>query len=111
MKRKEAIITNPGESINTLESVKNDDFQALRENSVIKQIEEVIAKVKNKPPSQGVEMVLGLCENILCHSLSGLTVQEKDVLLGVMAQYTVLKQQYYEFDQVLETKKLAERER
>jgi hypothetical protein len=43
-----------------------------------------------------VEQVLSVCEDILCQPLENLTAQDREVLLGVLAQYTVMKRRYAE---------------
>jgi len=48
-------------------------------------------KAKNMPPRKSVDMVLSVCEEILCQSVNDLTAQEKDTLLGTLAQYSAMK--------------------
>ena len=56
-------------------------------------------------------MVLGVCNDILCKSLNALTVQEKDILLGALSQYTAMKQQYIQMGEPVSIGKAIKKER
>jgi hypothetical protein len=73
---------------------------ALERCSVAQQVDEIVLKTKNMPPKKAVAQVLSVCENILCQPLENLTSEDKEVLLGVLAQYTVMKRQYAERERV-----------
>jgi len=81
----------------------------VREAYAAAQIDAAIAKSKNQPPRKSVAQVLSVCEDILCQSMDSLTAQEKEILLGVMAQYTVMKRRYQEQDRAEKAKKAKER--
>jgi len=61
-----------------------------------KSIEDVVGRAKNFPPKKSVEIVLSVCEDILCQPLDGLSSSDKDIFLGVLAQYTLMKRQLNE---------------
>ena len=87
-------------------------MEALEKSSVAQQIDDAIVRVKNMPPKKSVDMVLSVCEDILCQSLHDFTAHEKDVLLGAMAQYTMLKRQYLQQEKkASKTRKPADKER
>ena len=56
-------------------------------------IDDSIMRAKNFPPLKSVEMVLSVCEDILCQPLEELSAAEKELLLGVLGRYTVMKRQ------------------
>lgn len=68
--------------------------------SVSEEIDVAVQKSKNRPPKKAVEQVLSVCEDILCRPLENLSKQDKDVLLGVLAQYSVMKRQYAALERV-----------
>ena len=66
----------------------------LEKSSVTERINEAVGRAKNFPPQKSVEMVLSVCEDILCQPIDGLSAADKDILLGVLAQYSMMKRQY-----------------
>ena len=105
-------IKHLGLTSNELKQVTIGSMAALEKNNVAQQIGDVILRAKKMPPRKSIDMVLGVCEDILCQSLSDLTVHEKDVLLGALAQYTMMKRHYQQQDKkASKTKKPIEMER
>jgi hypothetical protein len=80
---------------------------AISKCGVAEQIDEVVLKSKNLPPKKSVEQVLSVCEDILCQPLDNLTAQDKEILLGVLAQYSVMKRRYAEQERAAQAKKPA----
>ena len=68
-----------------------------------------VSKAKNFPPKKSVEMVLSVCEDILSEPIDHLSASEKEVLLGVLAQYTMMKRRYAEQEKAKNVKKHRER--
>jgi len=60
---------------------------------------------------KSVEMVLSVCEDSLCQPVGNLSTHEKDLLLGVLAQYTVMKRRIAEQERTTKAKKPKARER
>jgi len=56
-------------------------------------------------------MVLSVCEGILCQPIEDLSSPDKDILLGVLAQYSMMKRQYALQERVAKTKSNREPER
>ena len=85
--------------------------EALEQSSVTGRINEVISRAKNLPPKKSVEMVLSVCEDILCQPLAELSATDRDVFLSVLAQYTMMKRQYAVQERSAKSKSKNERER
>ena len=66
---------------------------ALEKSSITERINDVVKRAKNFPPKKSVEIVLGVCEDILCQPINELTVSDKDIFIGVLAQFTLMKRQ------------------
>jgi integrase len=94
-----------------LERITMGAKEAISKCSVAEQIDETVLKSKNLPPKKAVEQVLGVCEDILCQPLENLTAQDREILLGVLAQYTVMKRRYAEQERAAKPKKKDTRER
>ena len=67
---------------------------ALEKTSVNEKIDEAIIKSKNMPPKKSVAQVLSVCEDILCQPIEDLSPSDKEILLGVLAKYSMMKRQY-----------------
>ena len=87
-------ISHLGITAGELEKIVMGASEVLEKSSVSERISEVIGRAKNLPPKKSVEMVLSVCEDILCQSLDGLSSSDKDILLGVLAQYSMMRRQY-----------------
>ena len=98
-------VSHLGITATELEKITMGAKEAISKCSVAEQIDEVVLKSKNLPPKKSVEQVLSVCEDILCHPLTNLTAQDREVLLGVLAQYTVMKRRYAEQERVAKVKK------
>ncbi len=86
-------IVSLGISASDLERIVMGASEVLGDVVVIKLIDDIILKAKNFPPKKSVEMVLGVCEDILCQQLEELSAADKEILLGVLGRYTVMKRQ------------------
>ena len=86
-------ITNLGISASDLERIVMGAAETLEKVVVPKMIDEVILRAKNFPPKKSVEMVLSVCEDILCRPIEEMSATDKDILIGVLARYTVMKRQ------------------
>jgi len=86
-------ITNLGIAAIDLERIVMGAAETLEKVVVPKMIDDVILKAKNFPPKKSVEMVLSVCEDILCRPLDEMSTADKDILIGVLARYTVMKRQ------------------
>ena len=87
-------ISHLGITAGELERIVMGASEVLEKSSVTERINEAIGRAKNFPPKKSVEMVLSVCEDILCQPIDGLTAADKDILLGVLAQYSMMKRQY-----------------
>jgi hypothetical protein len=83
----------------------------LEKPSVSERIEEVQSRAKNFPPKKSVEMVLSVCDDILCQPIESLSVADRDILLGVMSQYTMMKRQIATQEKAEKPKSKKDRER
>ena len=102
-------ISHLGITAEELQQVVFRGTEAIKKTSVAQTIDAVIAKSKNQPPRKSVAQVLSVCEDILCQPMDNLTAQEREILLNVMAQYTVMKRRYQEQDRAEKAKKVKER--
>jgi len=84
---------------------------SIEKTKVSEQIDDVILRAKNMPPQKSVEMVLNVCEDILCQPLENLSAQEKEILLGVLAKYTYMKRQYALQERAAKSRSQKEKER
>jgi hypothetical protein len=94
-----------------LERITSGAKDAINKCSISSQINEAVLKSKYMPPSKAVEQVISVCEDILCQPLDNLTAQDKEALLGVLAQYTVMKKRYAEHENTVKIKPKKARER
>lgn len=88
-----------------LERITTGAKEAVSKCSIAEQVKEAVLKSKNLPPLKAVEQVLSVCEDILCQPLDGLSIQDKEVLLGVLAQYTMMKRRHAEQQRKAQPKK------
>ena len=89
-------ITNLDITAADLERIVMGASESLEKVVVPKMIDEVILRAKNFLPKKSVEMVLSVCEDILCHPIDEMSSADKEILLGVLAWYTVMKRQIAE---------------
>ena len=97
-------ISHLGITTGELQKIVMGTAEILEKASVAEQIDNAINKAKNLPPKKSVELVLRVCEDILCQPLDELPVAEKDVLFGVLAQYSFMKRQYAVQENLVKTK-------
>ena len=86
-------------------------MNVLEKSSVTERIEKVIGRAKNLPPKKSVELVLSVCEDILCQPIDALSKDDRDILLGVLAQYSVMKRQYAAQEKATKSRSQKEKER
>jgi len=87
-------VSHLGITAGELERIVIGTSEVLEKNSITEMIDNAVSRAKNFPPKKSVEMVLSVCEDILCQPIDGLSTTDKDILLGVLAQYTAMKRQY-----------------
>ena len=87
-------ISHLGITAGELERIVMGTAEALEKSSVSERIDDVISRAKNFPPKKSVDMVLSVCEDILCQAVDEFSTEDKDILIGIMAQYTAMKRQY-----------------
>jgi hypothetical protein len=61
------------------------------------------------PPKKSVEQILSVCEDILCQPSEDLTAQDREVLLGVLAQYTVMNRRIAEQERTAKVKSQSQK--
>lgn len=86
-------ISHLGITAGELEKIVMGTAEVLGKSSISDLIDDVVSRAKNFPPKKSVDMVLSVCEDILCQS-DELSTADKDILLGVLAQYNMMKRQY-----------------
>jgi hypothetical protein len=87
-------ISHLGITASELERIIMGTSEALEKSSVTERIDEAVNRAKNFPPKKSVEMVLSVCEDILCEPTDKLSSADKDIFIGVLARYTMMKRQY-----------------
>ena len=108
-KLEEHNINHLGITAEELQRIVSESAEVLEKTSVSKQIDLAASKAKNFPPKKSVGMVLSVCEDILSQPIDHLSATEKEVLLGVLAQYTMMKRRYAEQEKAKNVKKHRER--
>jgi hypothetical protein len=86
-------ISHLGITAGELERIIMGTSEAIKKSSVTERIDEAVNRAKNFPPKKSVDMVLSVCEDILCESAVKLSSGDKDIFLGILAQYTMMKRQ------------------
>jgi integrase len=97
-------ISHLGITAGELEKIVIGTSEALEQSSVTERINEVVGRAKNFPPKKSVEMVLSVCEDILCQPTDNLTTGDKDIFWNILAQYTMMKRQYAAQDRAARSK-------
>ena len=103
-KLEEQNISHLGITAGELERIVSGTVIALEESSIHEQINDAVLRAKNFPPRKSVEMVMSVCEDILCQPLGKMTVADKDIFLGTLAQYTIMKRQIESQERILNSK-------
>ena len=85
-------INHLGITAGELEKIVMGTSETLEKSSITERINDVIDRAKNFPPKKSVEMVLSVCEDILCQS-DELSTADRDILLGIVTQYSIMKRQ------------------
>ena len=104
-------ISHLGITAAELETIIMGTSEALEKSSVTTRIDEAVSRAKNFPPKKSVEMVLSICEDILCEPMDKLSSADRDIFMGVLAKYTMMKRQYAAQEREVETKKRCGRGR
>lgn len=81
----------------------------IKKSDISEKIDDAINRAKNFNPKKSVEMVLSVCEDILCQPMDKLSVSEKELLLNVLSKHIVMKRRLEV--QEREKKKNTQRER
>jgi integrase len=97
-------ISHLGITAGELERVVIDSAEALEKSDITEKIDKAILKAKNLAPKKSVEIVLSVCEDILCQPMDSLSPSDKELLLGVLAQYSMMKRQHAEKERAEKTK-------
>jgi len=92
-KLEEQNISHLGITAGELERIVTGAADALDKSSIHERVNDAVMRAKNFPPKKSVDMVLSVCEDILCQPMTDLTAGDKDIFLGVLAQYTLMKRQ------------------
>lgn len=92
-KLEEQNISHLGITAGELERVVVGAAIAMEQSSVSELINNAVLKSKNQSTRRSVDLVLSVCEDILCQPLDRLTAADKDIFLGAFAQYTIMKRQ------------------
>lgn len=92
-KLEEQNISHLGITAGELERVVVGTANAMEESSIHEQISAAVGRAKNFPHKKSVEMVLSVCEDILCQPMDKFTAADKDIFLGALSQYTLMKRQ------------------
>ncbi|MCL2426114.1 MAG: site-specific integrase [Oscillospiraceae bacterium] len=92
-KLEEQNISHLGITAGELEKIVTGTVDALEKSSITECISDVVRRAKNFPPKKSVEMVLNVCEDILCQPLDELSTKDRDMFLATLAQYTIMKRQ------------------
>lgn len=104
-------VSHLGITAGELERIIMGASEALTKNSITEMIDSTVLRAKNFPPKKSIEMVLSVCEDILCQPLDDLSAADKDILLGVLAQYTTMKRQCTSQERAAKSKANSEPER
>jgi integrase len=104
-------ISHLGITAGELEKIVMGTADVLKRSSISEQIDNVVGRAKNFPPKKSVEMVLSVCEDILCQPLDGIATSDRDILLGVLARYTMMKRQITAQEKAQKPKAKKDRER
>lgn len=84
-------ISHLGITASELERIVLGTSEVIKKSSISERVDEAVSRAKNFPPKKSIDMVLSVCEDILCESPNNLSNEDKDVFLGVLAQYTMMK--------------------
>jgi len=86
-------ISHLGITSDELQKIMFGTAEALEKTNLSERIDTVINNAKNFPPKKSIDMVLSVCNDVLCEPLDKLSANEKEILLGTLAQYTYMKRQ------------------
>ena|GEM_PF-38186 len=97
-------ISHLGITAAELERIVMGATDVFKKTSIAEMIDEAVLRAKNFPPKKSVEMVLSVCEDILCQPMDNMQTADRDVLLMVLAQYTLMKRQYASQERTVNSK-------
>ncbi len=89
-------VSHFGITAGELERIVSGTAETLEKTGVAEKIDDVVSRAKNLPPRKSVEMVLSVCEDILCQPMDAISPAEKEKFLCVLAQYTMMKRRLTE---------------
>jgi integrase len=89
-------VSHLGITAGELERIVTGTAEALEKTGVAEKIDNIVSRAKNLPPKKSVEMVLNVCEDILCQPMDAISHDEKEKFLCVLAQYTMMKRRLNE---------------
>lgn len=102
-------ISHLGITAGELERIVMGTAEVLEKNSITEKIDDAVSRAKNFPPKKSVEMVLSVCEDILCQPMDSLSSVDKEVFLGILAQYTMMKRSLNEQEKQKKSRSAKER--
>lgn len=86
-------IVNLNISSNELKAVRSGKEIEIAKSNVAERIDKVVKNAKSASPKKSIDMVLRVCNEILCEPIDNLSPTDKDTLLGTIAQYTFMKKE------------------
>jgi integrase len=89
-------VSHLGITAGELERIVTGTAETLEKTCIGEKIDEAVSRAKNLPPKKSVEMVLSVCEDILCQPMDALSPAEKEKFLCILAQYTLMKRRMKE---------------
>ena len=78
-KLEEQNVSHLGITAAELERIILGTSEVLKKSTVSERIDEAVNRAKNFPPKKSVEMVLSVCEDILCEPANKLSNADKDI--------------------------------
>ena len=104
-------ISHLGLTTSELERIIMGTAEVIEKTSITEKINEAINRTKNLTSRKSVETVLSVCEDILCQPLDELSTADRDILIGVLSRYTMMKRQIIMQEQAAQLKKKGTKER
>lgn len=102
-------ISHLGITAGELERIVIGAAQTLEKTCIGEKINDAISRAKNFTPKKSVDMVLSVCEDILCQPMDNLSTSDKEMFLSVFAQYTMMKRRLSEQDKKAKSRERHER--
>ena len=93
-KLEEQNISHLGITAGELQAIVMGTASNLEKAQVSEILDLAVLKCKSLSPQKSAELILSVCEDILCEAPENLSEQDKEILLGTLSRYTILKRQY-----------------